>query len=190
MGPAGCLQDRPRLAICLVELVVAAVGVGLQHPGVGGQMRLGMLAAPVARVVEHDRCWRRAAKRPVIADIDPESASDGLALGEHRYGRVVAVQPLGCNAHPVGEGATSNAAPGAPLLLQPYRHRQGKTVAIERSARQVTKRRRLAQRNLAANSGGFPLMHRRRSPVARIQRARRLCGCGCQVRGSPQRRKE
>src|ERR1700681_2239126 len=34
----------------LVELAIAAIGVGLEDSGVVGQMRLGMLTSPVARV--------------------------------------------------------------------------------------------------------------------------------------------
>ena len=41
-------QDRPWLAIGLVELVVAAVSVSLENAGVVGKMRLGMLARSVA----------------------------------------------------------------------------------------------------------------------------------------------
>jgi hypothetical protein len=44
MRPAGRLDDRPRLAIGLVQLVVAAISVGLENPGIAGQMPGGMLA--------------------------------------------------------------------------------------------------------------------------------------------------
>ena len=42
VDPAGRLQDRPRLAIRLVQLVVSAISVGLENPSVVGEMRLGM----------------------------------------------------------------------------------------------------------------------------------------------------
>src|SRR5260370_26632594 len=48
MGPAPRLQDRPRLATSLVQLVVPAEGVGLEEPGIVGQIRLGVLASPIA----------------------------------------------------------------------------------------------------------------------------------------------
>ena len=59
------------------------------------QMPLGMLLPPVARgVIERGR-RRGPAKRPVVADIDPDAAGDRLALGQDRHRGVVAVQPLG-----------------------------------------------------------------------------------------------
>src|SRR6202030_4827690 len=50
---AGGLQDRTRRAGALVKLAIAFIGVSLEDPGVVGQMSLGMLAGPVARVIEH-----------------------------------------------------------------------------------------------------------------------------------------
>ena len=38
----------PGLRSCFVELVISAVSVGLENPGVIGKMRLGMLARTVA----------------------------------------------------------------------------------------------------------------------------------------------
>ena len=54
-----------------------------------------MLAAAIARVIEHRRRRRRPAERPIVAHIDPTSPGIGLALGQDRHRRVVAVQPLG-----------------------------------------------------------------------------------------------
>src|SRR5208282_3280449 len=70
MDPAGRFQDRPWLAVGLVELVVAAVSVSLENPGVVGQMRLGMLARPVARVIEHRRWRRGAAEWQIVAHVN------------------------------------------------------------------------------------------------------------------------
>ena len=95
MDPAGRFQDRPRLAIGFVQLVVAAVSVGLENPGVVGEMRLGMLAGSIARVIEHRRRRRGAAERPIVAHVDPTSPGVGLALGQDRHGGVIAVQSLG-----------------------------------------------------------------------------------------------
>ena len=77
-----------------VEAGKAAVGIGLEDSGIAGQVPFGMLAAAVARIVE-EHCRLALAERSVVADIGPEPAGDRLALGEHRHGRVVAVQPLG-----------------------------------------------------------------------------------------------
>ena len=88
-GPAGA--RRP------IEPGEAAVGVGLQDPGIAGEVKLRMLAAAIAGIAEERR--RRAdpalAEGPVVANIDPQSAGHGLALGQHRHGGVVAVQALG-----------------------------------------------------------------------------------------------
>ena len=95
MRPARRLQDRAGLAVREIELVVAVVGVRLQDAGVAREMRLRMLAAPVARVVEDRGRRPGAAERLIVADVDPEPAGVGLAFGQHRHGRVVAVQALG-----------------------------------------------------------------------------------------------
>ena len=136
VDPAGRFEDRARRAAGLVELAVAAIGVGLEDPGVVGQMRLGMLAGPIARVVEHCRRRRRPAERLVVAHIDPDSAGVGLALGQDRHRGVVAMQALGAQdvrlealeqrhqrcraaAHLVGQGrqADRHALPGIALGL-------------------------------------------------------------------------
>src|SRR5258708_25488063 len=57
MDPTGRFPDRPRTSLGLVELDVSAEGVGLEDPGVVGQMRLLMLTTSIARVIEHCR-WR------------------------------------------------------------------------------------------------------------------------------------
>ena len=95
VSPAGRFQDWVRLPVGLIQLAVAAVGIGLQDATPIGQVLLGMLAGPVARVEEHRGRWCPPAERPVVAHIGPTSADDGLALGQHRHRGVVAMQPLG-----------------------------------------------------------------------------------------------
>lgn len=58
-------------------------------------MRPWMFAAPIARVME--QCGRRlrTAERGIVADVNPQPAGIGLALGENRHRRIVAVQSLG-----------------------------------------------------------------------------------------------
>jgi len=58
-------------------------------------MALRMLAASIARVVEHRPRGIRTAERSVIAHIDPEAGDVGLAAGQHRHRGVVAMQPRG-----------------------------------------------------------------------------------------------
>ena len=95
MRPAQRLGDRPRRAVGGVELAEAGIGVGLQDAGQPARCRSGCSPRAVARVEEQRRRRRAAGERPVVADIGPEPAGDGLALGQHRHRRVVAVQPLG-----------------------------------------------------------------------------------------------
>ncbi len=73
MDPAGCFQDRARIAIR------SAISVGLENPSVVGEMRLGMLAGAVARVIEHRRRRHGAAERAIIAHVNPTSPGVGLA---------------------------------------------------------------------------------------------------------------
>jgi hypothetical protein len=91
MDPTGSFKDLARRAGRLVELAIA---VSLEDPGVVGQVSLGMLAGPVARVIEHRPRRRRPAKRLVVAYIDPDPAGVGLALGQNRHRGVVAMQSL------------------------------------------------------------------------------------------------
>ena len=91
MDPAGGFQDRPRLAIGLVQLGVSAVRVSLENPSVVGEMRLRVLAGAVARVIEHRRRRRSAAERTIVAHINPASPGVSLALGQDWNGGVIAV---------------------------------------------------------------------------------------------------
>jgi hypothetical protein len=93
--PTGRLDDRPRLAVGLVQLVVAAIGVGLEDPGIAGQMPGWMITPAIARIVEHRRRRIGSAERPIVAHVDPASPGDGLARRQHRHGRVVTVQSFG-----------------------------------------------------------------------------------------------
>src|SRR5690554_3689136 len=78
-----------------VELAIAAIGVCLQDPGPAIEMGLRVLSAPVARIVEQRRRRIGTAEWPVVADIDPQPAGVGLALGKDWHCRVVAVQSFG-----------------------------------------------------------------------------------------------
>jgi site-specific DNA recombinase len=95
MRPTRGLGDWPGVSIGLVQSVVAGVGVGLQDAGVVGQVPVRVHGGTVPRVAEHRRrrCW--PTKGPIVADIGPDPASDGLTLGQHGNGGVVAMQPLG-----------------------------------------------------------------------------------------------
>src|SRR5450631_4775435 len=55
-------------------------------------MRLRMLARSIARVIVHRRRRRGAAEWAIVAHINPTSPGVSLALGQNRYGGVIAVQ--------------------------------------------------------------------------------------------------
>jgi hypothetical protein len=95
MRPTKCFDDAPRLAIGLIEVIVPAVGVGLQYAAPIGEMAFGMLAGAIARGVEQRRRRAGSAKGPIVANIDPDSAGFRSALGENGNRRVVAMQPFG-----------------------------------------------------------------------------------------------
>ena len=82
VGPAGGLGDRPGLAVGPVELAEPGIGVGLQDPGVGGQVASGVLGRAVAGEPEQRGRGCRSGKGPVVPHIGPEPGRDGLAAGE------------------------------------------------------------------------------------------------------------
>ncbi len=100
MNPTRRLPDRAGFPIALIKLAIAVIGVGLQDAGISRQMRLRMLAAAIARVIEHRSRRAGAAEGLVVANVDPTSPSVGLARGQNRHGRVIAMEPLG--RHHVG----------------------------------------------------------------------------------------
>lgn len=57
-------------------------------------MILRMHSAPIGRVEVYRRRWIAAAKGPILAHMGPQSCDPGLALGQHRDRRVVAVDAL------------------------------------------------------------------------------------------------
>jgi len=95
VAPAGRLSDRAGSAPGIVEITKPGISIGLEGPGIAGEMPAGVLASAVAGIKEH-RCWRVwAGERPVIPDISPQSANHGFVLGQDRHSGVVAVQALG-----------------------------------------------------------------------------------------------
>ena len=93
VSPACRLQDRAWLASGLVELAVAAIGVGLEQPGISRQVALQMLATAVARVVEYRTGRCRSAERPGVAHVGPEPGDVGLAPRQHGHGGILIGTP-------------------------------------------------------------------------------------------------
>src|ERR1700710_896087 len=48
MNPASCLQDQTRTSVGQVEFAIPIKGVGLEEPGIFGQMELRVLAFAIA----------------------------------------------------------------------------------------------------------------------------------------------
>ena len=55
VAPAGSLGDWAGFALGVVEIAKAGIGIGLEDPGVAGEMPVRVLAVAVARV-EEQRC--------------------------------------------------------------------------------------------------------------------------------------
>jgi len=90
-------------------------GVGLEDPGIIGQMSLGVLAGAIARVIKHRRRRVLAAEWTIVAHVNPASPGVGLALGQNRHGGVVTLQALGredMRFNPLSSGgSTAQQAP-------------------------------------------------------------------------------
>ena len=106
----GCAAMR----IPTATAVVAGVDVRLEDPGEGPQMLDRVIAGPVPRVAEQCRRRVRTAERRVVADVDPGPRGSGLALGQHRHRRVIAVQTL-----------RRQHMRRDPVVQRPQRHRAG-----------------------------------------------------------------
>ena len=94
MAPAERAVDRTGIAAGAVEVVVAAVGIGLQDALPSGEVPVGMGHLPVAGEVKQRGRRRAARKGAVVADIGPEPCRARAAPRQQRHCRVVAVQPL------------------------------------------------------------------------------------------------
>ncbi len=92
VGPARGLEDRRGLALAEIQLAITSIGVGLKHADPAGEVSLRVLAPSVGREVEQSRRGIGTAEGTVVAHVDPHASRGGLALGQHRYGGVVAVQ--------------------------------------------------------------------------------------------------
>jgi hypothetical protein len=71
MRPTAGLRDRAGLTIRRIEAQKAGIGIGLQDPGIAGEMTVGVLTGPVARIEEHCRPWSRPCERLVVAHVGP-----------------------------------------------------------------------------------------------------------------------
>src|SRR6476659_7943051 len=78
MAPARRLGDWAGPAPSVIEITKPGISIGLEDPGIAGEMAIGMFTAPVAGVREH-RCGRvGAGERPVVPDIKPALAKVGV----------------------------------------------------------------------------------------------------------------
>jgi hypothetical protein len=58
-----------------------------------GEVRLRMFAVSISRIVEHRRRWVCSTEGFVVGDISPKSSNIGLADGEDRDSRIIAMDP-------------------------------------------------------------------------------------------------
>jgi len=77
MAPAGRLGDRAGPAPGIVEIAKPGISIGLEDPGIAGEMPVGVLAVAIARVEE--QCCGRvgAGERPIVPDISPYTIAVG-----------------------------------------------------------------------------------------------------------------
>ena len=71
MRPARRLNQRSWPSLGRIEPAEPGIGVRLQDAGIAAQVMLGMIAGPVAGVIEHRRRRILPADRPVVAHINP-----------------------------------------------------------------------------------------------------------------------
>jgi hypothetical protein len=95
MAPARCFGDRAGSAPDIVEITKPSISIGLEEPGIAGEMPIGVFAVTIAGVKEERRRRVGTGEGPVIPDISPHPPCTGFSFGQHRHGRVVAVEALG-----------------------------------------------------------------------------------------------
>ena len=71
MAPAECATDRRRAAAGTIEIVVAAIGIGLKDAMPPHKMGVGVGLLAIRREVEEGRGRRAARKGTIIADVSP-----------------------------------------------------------------------------------------------------------------------
>lgn len=71
MGKAASLEHGTGVASFAIELVIDAIGIGLQDAGPRREMGLWMLAAPVALVVEQRGRRIGPGERAITANVNP-----------------------------------------------------------------------------------------------------------------------
>jgi len=115
MAPARRLGDRAGSTPGVVEIAKpgprvrplagprTGASIGLEDPGIAGEMPARVLAAAIAGVKEH-RCWRVwAGERPVIPDIKPALAKVGVhsrPITVLSLARTGTVMPAPCRRSP------------------------------------------------------------------------------------------
>ena len=95
MAPAFGFNDRRRLSARVIELIEPRKGVSLHDAGPSSEMSARILARSCSRIVEQRRRRISAAKEPIVADVGPYPASDGLQFRQHGHGRIVDMEALG-----------------------------------------------------------------------------------------------
>ena len=95
MRPAQRTGHGPRIAIGTIEIVISAIGVGLQHALPSGQVLIGIGRRAISGEAEERRRWRAAIPGAVITDIGPETSLFRATPRQKRHCRIVAMQTVG-----------------------------------------------------------------------------------------------
>jgi hypothetical protein len=72
--------------------VIASIGIGLQNAGEAGKMLVGMVLPSVTRCEEQGSRRIDPGEGPVIADIGPDPARIGFALGQNGHSGVIGMK--------------------------------------------------------------------------------------------------
>src|SRR6056297_1731506 len=85
MAPAERAVERAGITVIAIEIVVAAIGIGLENALPASEMPVGVSHLPVAGEVE--QCGRRgtACEGPVVTDIGPEPGCARPTLRQERH---------------------------------------------------------------------------------------------------------
>lgn len=98
VAPAERAARRAGAAVSQIQIVIAAIGIGLQNALPACEMLVGVDHLAIARELEQGSRWRTAIPRLVIAHIGPEPRSFGAATRHKRHRRIIAVQAR-CGQH-------------------------------------------------------------------------------------------
>ena len=94
MRPAQRAGHRSCITVGVVETIVSAIGIRLQHTLPPGQMLIGIGCRAITGELEERGRWRATIPGPIIAHVGPEPGLFRTTPRQKRHGRVVAMQQM------------------------------------------------------------------------------------------------